>query len=138
MGGYCRKYQAIIPTNIRAGREGSSPYTRGSSLINSWFLSPIDLFPVHAGVIPIELPLFTVTGALPRTRGGHPLNSIAAKLGVRLFPVHAGVILVPCGSKLGTLALPRTRGGHPDPNTTELQDLCSSPYTRGSSLVSRR
>ncbi len=90
----------------------SSPYTRGSSLSELEPKPLTALFPVHAGVIPQRIEDALMGVALPRTRGGHPLENprdilrsssspytrgssqsmVETQTLVSLFPVHAGVI----------------------------------------------
>ena len=120
-------------SSVDEGVRGSSPHTRGSSVVGA-----------EAG---------EDAGRRPRTRGGHPPlrdsdvpadessphtrgSSSRGTPPCRRWPVvpaHAGVIRgVPPGRR-PNVRRPRTRGGHPRDLDAELGILLSSPHTRGSS-----
>ena len=129
----------------------SSPRTRGyfrrPDLVASWR----NLFPAHAGVFPIGSVCRTVSGTLPRARGGISCVECATLCGVvssprtrgyfhrcdaarldhPLFPAHAGVFPGPGLYTGGRGALPRARGGISAIRLPYNPEVSSSPRTRG-------
>ena len=129
----------------------SSPRTRGYFRHRCLRVAFETLFPAHAGVFPVSGHEYTRIDPLPRARGGISTSPPITRLGyfssprtrgyfrsadtstqkTTLFPAHAGVFPNIGKSGLYKYALPRARGGISVSHAVFLENLPSSPRTRG-------
>ena len=139
-------------------RDGSSPLTRGKPRAGDKLADAGRLIPAHAGKTDLKQPKMSRGTAHPRSRGencGAPQtrspNSGSSPLtrGKRVFrrelrrtnrliPAHAGKTLVGGGDERVHWAHPRSRGENVQFGHAGLDDVGSSPLTRGKQAPSVR
>ena len=134
-----------------SAEEKSSPRTRGCFSCLSSLLGLNGVFPAHAGVFLEHGHLEFDAESLPRARGGvsftHFIDSVFFWSSPRtrgcfsgrlrgcwdyeVFPAHAGVFLFLKMRLSIQLCLPRARGGVSVVMTENIEQVASSPRTRG-------
>ena len=132
-------------------QEGSSPLTRGKRTPFARSRSRRGLIPAHAGKTPSIIVSKNYNGAHPRSRGenSHPAKlpslwagsspltrgkrnaSMTRTNGPGLIPAHAGKTRMIWISEHTSWAHPRSRGENPESSVQVLEELGSSPLTRG-------
>ncbi len=136
---------------------GSSPHTRGTCLQTVARDGEFRFIPAHAGNIVhsrfraaraavhprtrgehMSLPQFIIirTGSSPHTRGTCK-KLIAEALFFRFIPAHAGNIAMTLLPLFNITVHPRTRGEHETVARKLVEDLGSSPHTRGTCVHDR-
>ncbi|SHL21173.1 hypothetical protein SAMN05443637_12136 [Pseudonocardia thermophila] len=129
----------------------SSPRTRGWSQPDGRAPAPDPVVPADAGVVPPSDPSRCRKAGRPRGRGGGPGSTCFlvdqagssprtrgwSHRGVRrlhrrrVVPADAGVVPRPTGRRGRSPCRPRGRGGGPLDSGVELEEVTSSPRTRG-------
>ena len=112
-------------------RSGSSPLTRGKPDHQRRGLNPRGLIPAHAGKTGfVPLAVLAGEGSSPLTRG-KPANTWDPLLEMRLIPAHAGKTNLFVASDAAIAAHPRSRGENIQGMADALNNVGSSPLTRG-------
>ncbi len=134
--------------------DGSSPRTRGLSVVALDALPRAPVVPAHAGVIRDGLLTWQTSRCRPRARGGYPYGGSLPAIGPlssprtrglsdaaqpdrqvrRVVPAHAGVIRCRSRTTPRWCRRPRARGGYPRAGRRSGSRPASSPRTRGLSV----
>ncbi len=132
---------------------GSSPHTRGTSLVGLAHWQRLRFIPAHTGNIDEPKPKTVSQPVHPRTHGEHPfiprfytmsdgssphtrgtyLSRDRGKVYSRFIPAHTGNILTRRGEAMDQTVHPRTHGEHVGAEFETGKNFGSSPHTRGTS-----